>query len=339
MAGAHTAGERAAAPVACGKRRIDPREDLLSRAEPRGLCHDVVHQAELLRLDVVQVAHRVPAAAREPWIPLGRDAVGIVVRRRDQQVVDLGEIAERRPEEADVYRHAGPQLVLDGGRGLPVVQPVPESPERVVGVSRVDGHGAEGAVVDCAALTVRREVIEIAIGNIVPVGVVPGPVRALHDGLRRVDGEGAHLGGVGPSPEARHVSSKGGLHRGLPVAKQVVGGPQPRAEIRKMRHAVDPVEAERLHEPPRRPLLRGDIRVEVVEPQPEVHGQPFHRPLVLPEQTEIHADPVLGVVRSRPLHDRIRHAVQELVIELLVDVDQPQVEAALQRHDARFERV
>ena len=47
--------------------------------------------------------------------------------------------------------------------------------------------GAELAVVDRPALAVRGEVVEIAIGDVIAVRVVPRPGRALDDRLCRVD--------------------------------------------------------------------------------------------------------------------------------------------------------
>src|ERR1700730_4940747 len=89
--------------------------------------HHVLDLAEIRGLDIVEPAHRTPAAIRQAWIDRGRDTELIVIRRRDQEIVDLREVMPGGAKEAGVERRPRPELLLDGGRRLPVVLAVAET--------------------------------------------------------------------------------------------------------------------------------------------------------------------------------------------------------------------
>src|SRR5947207_9068735 len=59
-------------------------------------------------------------------------------------------------------------------------------------------------------------------------------------------------------------TAKRTLDGGLAVAEQVVGAAEPRLDVLPVRHVVDGVEAELLHELAAGPALRGVVRVQAV---------------------------------------------------------------------------
>src|SRR5205085_9961658 len=87
---------------------------------------DVVvgRRAEHRRLDVVQTANGVTAAARQPLIAGRRDAEHVEVARGSRAIVDDIEIAVDATEVTEFDRHPADDLVLHGSGELPAVHPL-----------------------------------------------------------------------------------------------------------------------------------------------------------------------------------------------------------------------
>ena len=205
----------------------------------------------------------MPAAARQPRVQRRRDAVGIVVVRRHQDVVRQPDLAGPEGAVARSAREvpAGVVVVPDAHRQplaeLPAALPPtcpscsPRRPPAAQDIG-IPPHGvrvllAEVRVVDRAALPVAGEVAQVAVRHVVAVGVVPGPVGKEN---RRVDRvvRRRHVRARLPDIAAHRE-----LERRSPVPEQVVGGPQARAEVPPRRHITtgrkvhrrEPVVAER----------------------------------------------------------------------------------------------
>src|SRR3989442_162551 len=152
----------------------------------------------------------------------------------------MSAISVPRAEIADIQRHIRPQLLLNGDRTLPVVELLIEAAYRIVRKPRITGsHTTEREVRPLSALTVDRRVPQIAVGDVIAVRVGPRSRRA--GGLVQC-GVVQRRREVGCKPAQRH------LERGPAVAKHVVSGTQPRAEIIGIRRILHGREIARRHE-------------------------------------------------------------------------------------------
>ena len=142
-------------------------------------------------LDVIQATHFL-AAVREASVGRYRDAVLIVVIRTHQLVVEGAQLAVILrvipggvPVVADGDRQAVHQLLLYLGRQIPVAVAQPVQHIRVP----LDGVRVvlpEVRIADSPALPVRAKVPEVAVGHVVPVGVVPSAIRSCDRPNERV---------------------------------------------------------------------------------------------------------------------------------------------------------
>ena len=112
--GAHAAGEEHAGLDSRIHGEVDAVIDLRPLPELRCLAHLALDLAEPRRVDVIEPADLVAAAAGEARIGRRGNAVRLEVRRRHRGIGGCGEAAEPRPEVARAHGHARPQLVLDG---------------------------------------------------------------------------------------------------------------------------------------------------------------------------------------------------------------------------------
>ena len=149
--------------------------------------------------------------------------------------------------------------------------------------------------------------------DVVAVGVVPRPRRGVDrriHGTVRAGDAGCRLPG--------HIPAQEHLERGLAVAKQVVGGAQPRGEIPPGRHVIYPLEIARGHPSPRRQVQFGDVRVEVIEPHAKIERHFSDGPLILSVESELSLLHLIDVGR-REVCDRLGHRVPKRVAQIVVD--------------------
>src|SRR5204862_1330770 len=127
-------------------------------------------------------------------------------------------------EVPDTHAQAGSQLVLHGDRALPVVVLHVEPADSISRALRARlAHLAEGEVRPGPALTLGRRVEEVAVGHEVAVGVVPRAARRQ----RLVGRRDVH----GRTGVPRWIAAQVHLEGRLAVAKEVVGGADPGAEV------------------------------------------------------------------------------------------------------------
>ena len=310
-----------------------PREEVNAVEDRRWLPsgprhrHQIVHLAELPRLDVVEPADLVPAAAGEAGIHRRRDAKLVVVRRSHCQIVGHGEVAIHGPVVVDRQRRPRPDLVIHRHRALPV--------ERLRAVEAFQGIVA---IVQAG----RRSSTKVPVRQR-PAFAVGGQIRGTEDAVRlqvtrtRITGpkeavvprsvrlHGYTLDGLNeriPIVPLRRgpggIPAKRSLHRGPAGAKQIVGAPKPRIEILPIRHLPHLRVAACGHEitGPERLGIRHSA--EGVEPQPQVQGQPPVGPPILhegPIERRV-ARPPDGGGKNR---DRLGHLVPEGVLHALID--------------------
>src|SRR2546425_731085 len=123
----------------------------------RRLGDDVVHPAELLRIEIIIPTELLAAdVAGQSRIHWRRDAERIVICRRHKLVVHGQEAAVRGAEIADIEPYIRAQLALDGDRALPVVVLLVEAAEcirRPVCAAGCDL--TEGQIAPLPTLTIR----------------------------------------------------------------------------------------------------------------------------------------------------------------------------------------
>src|SRR5512145_1875344 len=95
-------------------------------------------------------------------------------------------------------------------RRVPVVVARAPPGDRVLRIARPDVRLPEVRVLNRVALAVGGEIAQIAIGDVVPVGVVPRPIHRIDRCGNRVIGAGNVDGG------APYVSSERSLEGGAP---------------------------------------------------------------------------------------------------------------------------
>ena len=113
--------------------------------------------------NVVQAAHLIAAATGQSRIGRRRDAERAEVGRCHEHVVRDQVIAEPVAVVARGHRDAGPQLVLDFGREVPVVAARAVSEQGIVGIARGRRDAAEVLIGHRAALAVHAAVGEVAV--------------------------------------------------------------------------------------------------------------------------------------------------------------------------------
>ena len=153
----------------------------------RRLRAQEVELAELRRLDVVVPAELLAAHAAQPRIRWRGDAERVVIRRRDELIVQRLEAAVPSPEIGDREAHVRPELLLDRDVALPVVGFQVVASDRVACKTRVAANDlTERAVTPRSALAVSQRVSEIAVWDEIArawitrteEGVVPSDRRA-----------------------------------------------------------------------------------------------------------------------------------------------------------------
>ena len=270
--------------------------------------------AERVRIDVVEPADHLPAAARQPRIARHRDAVGHEVLGAHGRILGHLQVAERPVEVPDAERHAVRELVLQADVAFPVVLPLVPAVE-VVGVEvPAEPELSETALIDGAAFPVRRGAPQVAIGKVVFVQIVPVSERAVDRRPLRVS-LGRDARGV---PE--HVPAQRRLEGRPPVAGQIPGHAQPRADVMPIRQVGLLGEAYLREEEPGGPRRRRSVRVEVVVAHAEVQRDPVECPLILREYPQVR--PHVGVIiRLRGRHpEPHRHPVAHLELNREVRV-------------------
>ena len=127
---------------------------------------------------------RVAAAARKPGILRGRDRERLVVLRSAQRIVgDFGPF-EPPAVVGNLRRHARNQLLLKRDSPLPVaLTDTPASERLLVHLRDVARHRAEVLRVagQRGALAVGGKVHDVAVDDLVAIGVLPVPVRRAND--------------------------------------------------------------------------------------------------------------------------------------------------------------
>ena len=283
-------------------------------AEIRRRADQVVHLAELVRVDVVEPAHVEAAAARQPRIARRRHAVGAEVGRRHGEVVGHQEVAEPVPVVAGRDRHGRSELPLHLGGHVPVVGADAESLQHLVRIARRDAGPPEVLVLIGTALAVGGRAPQVALRDVVLVEVVPRARHLVHRRDDRVVLAGDVDAGLPRVPADRD------LQRHAAVAVDVVGGAHARIEVGPRRHVGDAVEPP-LRQPAER--VRGDrlrrhVGVEVLEARAEVEREATNRPLILRVEPEVGPHPVLERVRRRVLREADGDAVVERVGHVVV---------------------
>ena len=146
-----------------------------------------------MRLDVVQPADIVSAAAGKPRIDGCLDAVRIVVRRSDREVFgdpDCGVIevvAAIVAVIASGERQPRPELVLHFRRKIPVRIPFAPPAEHFVGPARGERVVfAEVPIRNRITFAVHLEVAQVAIRNVISVGVSPRAGDPVYRGRDRI---------------------------------------------------------------------------------------------------------------------------------------------------------
>src|SRR5882762_5719566 len=165
----------------------------------------------------------------------------------------------------------------------------------------VGGHQAGAAEIqirDAATFTVQLKISQIAVGNVVPVGVGPGSRDAV-DG--RLHGVGRSTNGR-LSADTHEISTQTRLHSGLSITKNVVRYTDPRRNVVVVWYVVDLAIASGVDKRPSRQLLSGHIPVDVVVPQAHAQRDVPLGPLILNKQPEIRRDLFAVFQRRRPLH-------------------------------------
>ena len=178
-------------PRAGGEPRVDADVDEVVRVDllpvMRRLRHHVLDLSEFVLVDVVQAAHLVPAPARKPRIDRRGDAVRTVVRLGHRQVVGGPEVARPIAVVTGVHRQPRPKLLLHLRPDVPEIIADAEAVKHIVGPN--SGRRvvlAKVLIIERPALSVRAEIAQVAVRNVVPVGIIP---RAG----RRVDGRGDRI--------------------------------------------------------------------------------------------------------------------------------------------------
>ena len=279
----------------------------------RCLCHDIVHLAELVRVDVVEAAHRVTAAVGQSRVDRCRNAVGSVVRRSHRQIVCHTIVASRIVIVTSGQRDAGSQLPLHFRREVPVVRTVAETRDHIRRPDRRDVGPSEVRVRDRSAFTVGREVRQVTVGEVIVVGIVPGACGAVHRGCDRI----VERGNIGPGDA--HVAAHRDFQGRPPIPEQVVRCADPGVQVLPARHALHRPEVACGGEASGRDVLGGHAGVEVVEPQTVIEREALDDPLILSVDAQVTTHSFPPQVRRRKLNDLIRHAPQEHVIDITVD--------------------
>ena len=246
---------------------VDAVEHLGLRAF-RGANDQVVEAAGAALVDVVGAADLIAAAAGQPRIAWRVHAVLGVVGLGDEQVVGHRLVAVPRAEIADGQPESGHHLVLDDRRDLLVPRPDVPAFGHVLRVTGGDDGRAEVPVQVRSALAVVERVGEIAVWNPVAVAIGPAAIGVRDERVGRV-GELRQLGRM-----VVHVAAERKLEGGLPVAEQIVGGADARAEILPVRHVVHGREIDRPEEAAARSRLRRVVGIQPVVADAEVEREP-----------------------------------------------------------------
>ena len=150
----------------------------------------VVHLSEPVGSDVVQTTDRVAAAAGKTRIDRRRDVVGRPVGGLDGQVAAHVLACEPPLVPLGFSRHPRRELLLHGDADL--VVPRPQAVEQLGAVGEAGIQRAEVVVRERAAAIAarRRQVlraadVEVAVDDVVAVGVRPASGGGRHDGGRR----------------------------------------------------------------------------------------------------------------------------------------------------------
>ena len=206
----------------------------------------------------------------------------------------------------------------------------------------VGGHQARAAEIqirDAATFIVQLKISQIAVGNVVAVGVGPGSRDAVDGRLHRV--RRAANGRL--RADTNEISTQTRLQRGLSIMKHVVRHAYPRRNVVVVRYVVDLAIASGVDKRAGRQLLRGHIPVDVIVPQAHAHRDVPLGPLILNEQPEIRRDLFAVFQRRRPLHQRDRGGAVEIEVHIGVDFPgdvaplmhekQPGLERVSSRHE------
>src|SRR5712691_7511566 len=199
--------EASVQPDAPRKAGVDRDTDEVVAARERPVLlrqrHIVLHLTVLRPVDIGEIAHLVAAPTGELRILRGGDAIGRVVRGPYREVVRRADLAAERaakgvPEIAAVVvvvaagdPDVGSQLMLSLGCDVPVGVPLAVARED----GRVDLDGirvvlAEVLIADRRAFAIRPKVTQVAVRDVVAVGVAP-TTKAVRDGPGNRTGDGS----------------------------------------------------------------------------------------------------------------------------------------------------
>ena len=171
-------------------RCIDTSVDVANRwPEVAREGHEVVHLAELVRIDVLEAADLVASTTRQARVDRRRDAVRTVVRRAHQLVVNSEQVPPPVPDPGGAHRQSRRELVLDPALYLPIVRPLAISGQEIGIVERVDPGCAEVGVRHRPALAIGLRAPQVAVGDAAAVRVGPcarSTVGRRHDAARVV---------------------------------------------------------------------------------------------------------------------------------------------------------
>ena len=220
--------------------------------------------------------------------------------------------------------------MLDFGREIPVVVTLAVAVQHGgIVPGRVGVVLAEVLIRDRSALAVQGEIPQVAVRNVVPVGVRPSAARRRDGRIDRI----CRFSDLGP--QLCGVAAQRHLERRLAIAIEVVRRADPRIEVLPVGDIADRIETA-LAEPridcwrpgpvPIRVFrvagaLRGHVAIEVVPPKSKIERQLVRDlPLILPVNAEIGLPLRLNQIRVGILRDRERRAVEEDVGRVAVHV-------------------
>ena len=222
--------------------------------------------------------------------------------------------------------------MLDGRAKLPVVRTHAPAAKDVgidgrgvgIGITEIQVVAPErrAQVAAGGEVVLQRRIQQVAIDLVVGVSVGPAAGRAARTRTNaRDDARGRIIGAVDAVRCRRfEVPAEVHLERGLPVAEQVVGEPEPRCDVVVAANADRSIEADRLRVEARCPggtvAVRRRPAPRAIVPHGALQRQAADRPLVLCVQADRLRAIVLIPARRQEVRDADGHLVVECVPQL-----------------------